>query len=82
MGPDHRYTKWSQRVRLALELTRHDVVEIMAAGGVTVSSSRADGWMRRRDVADGRRTVMSEAEFDAFTRGLVEWSRRSPPPRG
>lgn len=74
---DHRYTKWLQRIRLALELDRHDIVEIMAEGGVTISSSRADGWMRRRDAVDDRRqTTMTEQEFNAFTRGLVEWSRK------
>ena len=75
---DHRYTKWLQRIRLALELDRHDLVAIMAAAGVTISSSRADGWMRRRDAADDRRqTTMTEQEFDAFTRGLAKWSRAS-----
>lgn len=72
---DNRYSRWFQRVRIALELTRHDVVAIVAAGGVTVSSSRADGWSRNRDASDDRRTVMTEPEFDAFTVGLVEWSR-------
>lgn len=40
------HTLWFQRVRLALELSRHDVVEIVRLGGLTVSSSRADGWAR------------------------------------
>ena len=74
---DHRYTKWFQRIRLALELTRHDVVAIMADGGMTVSSSRADGWMRARDQDDDRRAVMTEQEFEAFTVGLPGWKRKS-----
>lgn len=74
------YTKWFQRIRLALELDHHEVVAIMAAVGVTISSSRADGWMRRRDAVDDRRqTTMTEQEFDAFARGLAVWSRKPNP---
>lgn len=60
---------------MTLELTRHDVTAIMRIGGIDVSSSRADGWARKRDAPDDRRTVMTEAEFEAFTTGLVEWAR-------
>lgn len=74
---------WNQRfkrVRLAMEMSRSDVVECMRIGGIPVSGSRADGWMRSQ--ADtSRRTLMTEPEFDAFLTGLVEWSK-SPQTRG
>lgn len=70
------YNIWYKRIRLAMELSRDDVVEIMRLGGVEISSSRADGWSRAS--ADTRRgATMSEPEFEAFTFGLVEWTRRN-----
>ena len=68
---DRRFTNWFKRIRTAMRLTRRDVVAIMARGGIEISASRADGWMRHED--DDRRNVMSETEFDTFTYGLVEW---------
>ena len=68
---------WFKRLRLVLELDRADIVEIMRLAESPVSSSQADGWMRPDN--DTRRSrPMSEAEFDAFTRGLVEWSKEKP----
>jgi len=72
---DYRFSRWFQRVRISLRLNRHDVVDIMSRGGIAISSSRADGWTRPRDGRDDRTTVMGEDEFEAFTRGLVEWAR-------
>lgn len=69
---DLRYTRWFKRVRLALKLSRTDIVDVMSYGGVTVTKSRADGWMRSED--DVRRATMTEDEFDAFTSGLAEQS--------
>lgn len=69
------YGTWFKRIRLSLSLSRADVVEIMRLGGIEVSSSRADGWSRPS--SDARRaTTMTEREFDAFTSGLVEWTKR------
>lgn len=69
---------WYKRLRLALDLDRNDVVEVMRLGGVEISKSRADAWARGRPAADERgvRQTMTASEFDAFTRGLVEWSKR------
>lgn len=70
---DTRYNNWYKRIRLAMELSRGDVVECMRIGGVIVSGSRVDGWARSQSDPT-RRTLMTEHEFDAFTRGLVEWT--------
>ncbi len=47
----------------------------MRLGGCPVSASRADGWMRP-DTDIRRSTDMTEREFDAFTSGLVQWSKQ------
>ena len=63
-----------KRVRVALELDKHDVAEILRLGGGEASLSEIEGWSRRE--SDQRRyRSMSEAQFDVFTRGLVEWAR-------
>ncbi|KWT70748.1 hypothetical protein APY04_0809 [Hyphomicrobium sulfonivorans] len=70
------YNMWFKRIRLSHAMSRRDVVEAMRLGGVEVSSSRADRWTR----ADGdsrRGATMTEDEFDAFTRGLVEWTKEA-----
>lgn len=66
-----------KRIRLAMELSRGDVVECMRIGGVNVSGSRADGWSRLQ-TDETRRTLMSEAEFDAFLFGIAEWAKSKP----
>lgn len=63
-----------KRVRLACRLSRANVVECMSIGGISISNSRADGWMRSQ--SDDRRTLMTEAEFDAFLSGLVEFLKQ------
>ena len=65
---------WYKRLRLALRLHRRDVVEIMRLGGLSVSSSRADGWNRAD--GDDRGQDITNEEFDAFTHGLVEWMKQ------
>ena len=61
---------------MAFELDRKDVVEIMKTVGMPVSNSTADGWTRSE--ADTRRKAeMTKEQFDAFTHGLVEWSRKT-----
>ncbi len=69
------YKTWFKRIRMAFELNRREVVEIMKIGGMPVSSSHIDGWARPGNDAQ-RSRPMTEAEFDAFTFGLVEWSKR------
>ncbi len=71
------YSTWYKRLRLALDLDRHDVVEIMRLGGVEISKSRADAWARGTQAADERgvRQTMTRDEFDAFTRGIAAWSK-------
>lgn len=67
------WNTYYKRVRVALSLSYPEVVEICRLGGLTITRSRAEGWSR--GVADKRRFVrMSEAEFDAFTRGLPGWA--------
>lgn len=73
--PKSQFKIWFKRIRLTLELTRTEVTEIMRLGGCPVSASRADGWMRP-DTDIRRSTDMTEREFDAFTSGLVQWSKQ------
>lgn len=71
---------WNDRfkkIRIAFEIDRYDVVAICAAGGLKISSSLADGWVR--STSDDRFRQMSEAEFDAFCAGLVYWSKTEKP---
>jgi uncharacterized protein YehS (DUF1456 family) len=72
-------TDWNRhykRVRGALRLTYPEVVDVCRLGGLEITRSRAEGWNRGED--DVRRFVkMTEAEFDAFTRGLMDWSREN-----
>jgi len=63
-----------KKLRLALELNRHDVVEICRLGGVDVSASQADGWARRSDSA--KFVVMTREQYYGFLDGLVIWNKR------
>jgi len=63
-----------KRIRMILELDKRDVTEIMRLGGASESLSEIEGWQRQAD--DSRRyRTMSAAQFNAFTLGLVEWTR-------
>ncbi|ECD9611536.1 DUF1456 family protein [Salmonella enterica subsp. salamae] len=70
----------------ALELNRADIAEIIALGGITVSKSRVDSWLRGKaatknatgnSARSGERINRSGAinpdEFHAFCVGLREW---------
>lgn len=70
----------------ALKLSRSDVAEILELGGITISKSRADLWLRSAGAtknASGnservgdriKRTAdISDDEFRAFCRGLRPW---------
>lgn len=71
----------------ALELNRRDIAAIIALGGIRVSKSRVDSWLRGRNATKnvtGNRqrprhtgTVTPE-EFHAFCVGLKPWLDRDP----
>ena len=68
------YNRWYRRISMSHRLTKSDTVECCRLGGLEISVSRAEGW--KRGVSDSRRHVaMTDAEFEAFTSGLVEWAR-------
>lgn len=70
------YNRWFRRIVMSHRLTKQDVAECCRLGGLTVAVSRAEGW--KRGASDTRRhVVMTEAEFDAFTAGLVDWAREA-----
>lgn len=82
---ESRYNRWYRYLRHALELQRHEVRDILALAGLTVSTSRIDGWSRP-ETDTGRRTLMCEEEFDALLRGLPVWLKQqeaelAPPPK-
>lgn len=72
-------TDWNiyfKRIRTSHQMTRGDVVEACRLGGLDITTSRAEGWSR--GASDTRRHVaMTDAEFDAFTSGLVDWAREA-----
>lgn len=72
-------TDWNayyKRVRTSHKMERGEVVEACRLGGLEISVSRAEGWAR--GPSDARRHVcMTESDFDAFTRGVVEWAREA-----
>jgi len=72
-------TNWNRhyvRIRISHKMERQDVVEACRSGGLEITASRAEGWARGQN--DERRYVpMQEHEFDAFTRGLVDWAREA-----
>nr|WP_160623800.1 DUF1456 family protein [Mixta intestinalis] len=65
----------------AMNLTRRDIAEIVELGGVSVSKSRADMWMRNpastkinvRGTRSSLYREMTEEEFTAFCAGLKPW---------
>lgn len=61
------------RIRKSHNLDRQQVAEMCRVGGLTVSSSKVQGWQQGRD--SGRFVKITEADFDAFTYGLAEWAR-------
>jgi len=68
-------TDWNllfTRIRMSHRMTHLDVVECCRLGGLAVTRSRAEGWGRRDE---RRHQRMREADFAAFTAGLVDWSR-------
>lgn len=70
----NRWNLYFRRIRSSHELDKREVQECCRLGGLEITVSRAEGWSR----TDARRsTVMTEAEFDAFTQGLVQWAGRS-----
>ena len=78
-----------KRICTVLRINDKALVEIMAEGGIDVSRSKCNGWLRganalkkadagSRDPSDRERRMklMSYVEFDAFCEGLVSWRRR------
>ncbi|ECI4645903.1 DUF1456 family protein [Salmonella enterica] len=76
----------------ALGLNRADIAEIIALGGVTVSKSRVDSWLRSSSAtknASGnsdlygqrinRTGTIKPEEFHAFCVGLKPWLDRVSP---
>ncbi|KAB1061117.1 hypothetical protein AUN10_09360 [Cronobacter sakazakii] len=70
----------------ALKLTRHDLVEIVREGGMEISSTHADKWLRGKGatkIATGnsedygartnRTDTIKDDEFHAFCVGLKPW---------
>lgn len=73
----------------ALNLNRADISEIVAAGGVHISKSRADSWMRSASATKNatgnsdlsgtrinRTSTINPDEFHAFCVGLKPWLDR------
>lgn len=69
-----KFNSWYNRVRMSMDLDKRSVSQIMRLGGVECSISEIEGWQRRENDARRHRT-MTEQQFDAFTNGLVEWTR-------
>lgn len=68
------YNDYFKRVRISHEMSRSDVVQCCALGGLEITGSRSEGWAR--GIADERRFIeMHKDEFEAFTIGLIAWSR-------
>ncbi|EOG5778468.1 hypothetical protein ACLFWW_001028 [Cronobacter sakazakii] len=70
----------------ALKLTRHDLVEIVREGGMEISSTHADKWLRGKGatkiatgnsedygVRTNRTDTIKDDEFHAFCVGLKPW---------
>ena len=82
----HTQTIQPKLLAAALELKRSDIAEIIALGGINVSKSRVDSWLRGQNAtknASGnselrgerinRTGVISSDEFHAFCVGLKPW---------
>lgn len=70
----------------ALDLNRKNIAEIVSIGGVDVSASRADSWLRSAGATKNatgnstdaglrtnRTSTITEPEFTAFCKGLKPW---------
>ncbi|UDJ88653.1 DUF1456 family protein (plasmid) [Erwinia amylovora] len=70
----------------ALKLSRYDVAEIIGLGGITVSNTKADTWLRSPSATKNatgnservgerikRASEINDDEFRAFCRGLRPW---------
>ena len=75
-----------KRICVALRINDKSLVEIMAEGGIDVSRSKSNGWLRgatarkKEDAGshnpadrERRMKLMEDDEFDAFCGGLVGW---------
>ena len=73
----------------ALDLTRADIASIIEMGGITVSKSRVDSWLRSRTATKNatgnselagqrinRTNTIKPEEFHAFCVGLKPWLDR------
>ena len=61
-------------------MSRDDVVECVRLGGLEITRSRAEAWSRGKqggalERGARRSSPMTEAQFDAFTAGLIPWAR-------
>ena len=85
---NNRNNKNLKRLLNALLLTDRQIVEVMEAGGIPVSRSRANGWKRGENTLkksdpgshdpenrERRMKIMEDDEFDAFCAGLMIWMR-------
>ena len=72
-----KYNRWFRRIKTSHAMSRPDIIECCRIGGMEISSSTADAWARRIGGERRRAAPMSEAQFEAFTAGLVEWIREA-----
>lgn len=66
------FNRYFKRISASHRMRKHDVVKCCALGGLEITASRAEGW-RRGEHDERRFLAMSEAEFEAFTSGLIKW---------
>lgn len=71
------YNRWFRRIKTSHAMTRADIVECCRLGGLEISGSMADAWSRRAGTDARRANPMTEAQFEAFTAGLVDWIRNA-----
>lgn len=69
------YNKHFKRIRQAMKLSRHDVVDIMGSKGYTIKPSVSDGWARHP--SDPRFRLMTGPEFDVFTSAIADYWKES-----
>lgn len=77
-----KFNTWFRQIRLSHRMDRRDIVACCALGGLEISASRAESWMRgvqggALDRGARRSTAMTEPEFTAFVAGLPDWSRQA-----
>lgn len=86
---NNRNNKNLTRLLNALLLNDRQIVEIMDAGGMSISRSKANGWKRGENTLkksdpgsrdpenrERRMKIMDDDEFDAFCEGLAIWMRQ------